>query len=547
MKTLKIIVFLFGLILISVFNAFTAEIHDAAKAGDLEKVKILLAGNDDLIEAKDRQGFTPLHIAITKDRREVVRYLIEKGADLNSKNSNGLRPLQTALDRGKNTIANLLIERGADINIRGFRNQTLLHQASRSGNNSLINSLLRKGADINVEDSSGHTPLDLAVISEKASTARILVDNGGETGSLLSDDEECRTLLDRIITNNNELLTELILEYLDDLDFVNQAGHSIIHRASALGNREMVNALIEKGVDLNKRSGKGKTPLDYAAKYGHKDVADYLKGKGAAVSASTEEIYGFSPIIKRNLSRGEAVIWYLNHSGWAVKTGNHFLVFDYFELGGKPQLPVISNGYIDPEEIKDQNVTVFVSHSHDDHYDRRIFNWRNSIENINYVLGFRPRRGHIPEYTFAGQGTVKSVGNMEITAIKSTDSGVGFLIRVDGITIYHGGDHANQSKTLDGPFKKEIDLIAAGDPDIDLAFILVGASCGGGYREEVLNGNYYLINTLKPSYVIPMHSRGHEYNYSKFAKEAARKGITSGFYCAEFRGDRFYYKKGGNR
>ncbi|MCP4727683.1 MAG: hypothetical protein GY863_21770 [bacterium] len=543
MKITKIILLLPGFILLSSSFASAAEIHDAARAGDLEKVTSLLSGDSGLLEEKDSKGFTPLHIAITKDRREVVRYLIEKGADLNSKNNNGLRPLQTALDRGKNAIADLLIEKGADINIRGFRNQSLLHQASRSGNNRLVNSLLNKGADINAKDSSGNTSLDLAVISGKASTARLLVDKGGEVGSLLSDEAECQDILDRTIINNESILTELIMEFLQDRDFVNEGGHSIIHRAAAFGNKDMVSSLLDNGIDINKRSGDGKTPLYYAAKYGNKELADFLKGKGAQIPQDLEENYGYSPYLNKELSRGEAEIWYLGHSGWAIKTKNHLLIFDYFEFGGKPLTPIISNGFIDPQEIKDQNVTVLVTHSHDDHFDRRIFNWKNSISNINYVLGFRPRGGQIPAYTYTGPGETKNVNGIEISAIKSTDSGVGFLIKVDGLTIYHGGDHSNQSLTLDGPFTKEIDYLASQGQNIDLAFILIGAGCGGGYRDEVLLGNYYILEKFTPKAVLPMHSRGNEFNYKKFAEDAKAKGIQSGFFCAEFGGDRFFYSK----
>ena len=92
-----------------------------------------------------------------------------------------------------------------------------------------------------------------------------------------------------------------------------------------------------------------------------------------------------------------AVIWYLGHCGFAVRTQNHLLIFDYQELrdGQQPKLrpskPSLDNGWINPEEIKDLAVRVFVSHSHDDHFDRIVFEWKKTIPNIQYFFGWTSR------------------------------------------------------------------------------------------------------------------------------------------------------------
>jgi L-ascorbate metabolism protein UlaG (beta-lactamase superfamily) len=83
-----------------------------------------------------------------------------------------------------------------------------------------------------------------------------------------------------------------------------------------------------------------------------------------------------SPYLKEALNDGEAYIWYLGHTGWAVKTKNHLLIFDYVWVPRSsdiPENPSLSDGYIDPAEIKDCSVFVFVSHSHGDHFDPAIF------------------------------------------------------------------------------------------------------------------------------------------------------------------------------
>jgi len=56
--------------------AFCGEIHDAAKAGDLAKVKALLKENPELISSKSTEGFAPLHWAAGKGHKDRVELLL---------------------------------------------------------------------------------------------------------------------------------------------------------------------------------------------------------------------------------------------------------------------------------------------------------------------------------------------------------------------------------------------------------------------------------------------------------------------------------------
>jgi ankyrin repeat protein len=59
--------------------AFCGEIHDAAKSGDLEKVKALLKGNPNLVFSKDTNGRTPLHCAALQGQKNVAELLRQHG------------------------------------------------------------------------------------------------------------------------------------------------------------------------------------------------------------------------------------------------------------------------------------------------------------------------------------------------------------------------------------------------------------------------------------------------------------------------------------
>jgi ankyrin repeat protein len=527
-------------------SAVAGEIHQAARAGDLAKVKSLLATDRGLLNSRDQRGFTPLHSAISKGREPVVSYLIRRGADVDARNKNGLSPVFQALDLSKNRIAALLIRNGANINGKGFRNRTLLHMAARSGNRAIADLLIRKGVPINAVDSRGDTPLDLTIKSLHAETADLILQKGGKINRFKPGLPESKDLLNRAIISANikyfRVLSRLGIKLNQSFD----NGHYLVHKAAALGWAALVKLLIGNGVDVHLKTSAGQTPVYFAAKYGHKEIVDFLISKGADATGIDEMHYGNFFLDGLNIKQGEAYIWYLNHSAWAIKTKNHFLIFDYVGRGNKPLAAFLSAGYITPSELKGLNTSVFVSHGHGDHYDPGIYKWKDSIENIHYILGFKPARVHTGAYHYLPPRTRKKMNGMEIITLKSTDSGVAFLVKVDGLTIYHAGDHANVRESQTELYQREIDFLAKEQKGIDLAFVVSGAGCGGrgGTSRCVLRGNNYAIKKLLPGVVFPMHSGGNERVYRQFKKDAAGQNEKTNIITATYRGDSFFYTAG---
>jgi ankyrin repeat protein len=123
-------------------KATDISIHDAAIDGNIEAVKQHLADGVD-VNAKDKDGFTPLHDAVGWGHKEVVELFIAKGADVNAKDHDGVTPLHYVDNK---EIAELLIAAGADVNAkvapidRFFNGKTPLDLASKDE----IADLLRK-------------------------------------------------------------------------------------------------------------------------------------------------------------------------------------------------------------------------------------------------------------------------------------------------------------------------------------------------------------------------------------------------------------------
>jgi len=179
-KTILFLIFIF-----SSFSISSAEIHDATKRGDYDKVRQLLLNGEDVNSAL-RNGFTVLHMAAQENRKDIAGLLIENGVDINATMSNGMPPIFIAIDRENIEIVELLIANNAVYsigamnlalsrskfkmfkllvsnkhyaNLQGKTNNTILHSASVLGNSKAVEYLLKLGADPKSTNNQGDTPL----------------------------------------------------------------------------------------------------------------------------------------------------------------------------------------------------------------------------------------------------------------------------------------------------------------------------------------------------------------------------------------------------
>src|ERR1700694_1431386 len=143
--------------------AFCGPIHDAARKGDVNKIKALLQADPKLVSDKDSQGNTPLHVAAFHSQTSAVQALLDAGADVNAKNRFGAF---TPGDLGgifwssnHQDPVTLLTVHGVDA--RDMANgYTPLDLALFAANHKdMLPLLLAKGADVNAMAASGATPL----------------------------------------------------------------------------------------------------------------------------------------------------------------------------------------------------------------------------------------------------------------------------------------------------------------------------------------------------------------------------------------------------
>lgn len=128
-------------------SASANELTDAVKSGDTEAVaRALDAGAD--IDAIDGLG-SPLHWAVLNGHPDVVKLLIERGADTEVSTDMLGTPLFAAMPKNQFDIAEQLLDAGADPNARNRDRMTPLHLAARDGRAEIAELLIRSGADVN--------------------------------------------------------------------------------------------------------------------------------------------------------------------------------------------------------------------------------------------------------------------------------------------------------------------------------------------------------------------------------------------------------------
>lgn len=140
------------------------DIFEAAATGSLERVAQLVSTQPDLVNAYARDGFQPLGLASFFGHFDVVRFLLEMGAGVNSPSDNPLRvmPLHSAVAHQHLPIAQILLAHGAAVNARQAGYFTPLHGAVQNGQAEMVELLLSNGANPQARSVDGKLPLDIA-------------------------------------------------------------------------------------------------------------------------------------------------------------------------------------------------------------------------------------------------------------------------------------------------------------------------------------------------------------------------------------------------
>jgi tankyrase len=135
---------------------------DAAKSGDVNTVNMLFKCSNDNCTDDDMYGNTPLTYAAIYGHVEVVRVLLEGGANVDRAEGKGSTALHYAALYGRLDMCCLLLDWGAKVDRLNEWKNTPLHYAAENGHLSVVELLVDRGADVKVKNDIGWTASDTA-------------------------------------------------------------------------------------------------------------------------------------------------------------------------------------------------------------------------------------------------------------------------------------------------------------------------------------------------------------------------------------------------
>jgi ankyrin repeat protein len=308
----------FLLVLVLCLPSFGADVFSAIRENQIAALK----GAD--LTVRDRRGNTPLLYAASFGSLEAVRALVAAGADVNARNGFDLTPLIGAATNLEK--ARILLSHGAEVNARTKQGRTaLMIAAACDGCSEVVKLLLAKGADAKVKDTGGATALALAADASDNESLRLLLAAGGEAQTV--DSGGVTPLIHAVFNCNTEAAKLLLAKGADVNAKVTFAGKvkfgdiqligltplaiagaycraemidTLLAAKADVNSRDIrgmtplmmavssetqdaaiVRRLVHAGSDVNAKSKAGEAPLDWAGKFGDRDVLSMLTAEGA--------------------------------------------------------------------------------------------------------------------------------------------------------------------------------------------------------------------------------------------------------------------------
>lgn len=235
------------------------------------------------VDCTDEEGNTALQFASAGGHETLVRFLLRKGASVDSRNNYGWTPLMQAARFGHLTVAHILLENGAEINGRNRLGASVLTMAARGGHNHVVKLLLENRAFVDDYD-------HLAVVADA-------VPNGNNNNSCRSSfssapgfggGDGCLgggggrefmdiTALMVASQHGHEAVVRLLLEWGSDVNFSQKTtGWGPLMVATLGGKVAVTQQLVERGADADRVNVLSKTAFELAMQLKKREIKAYL-------------------------------------------------------------------------------------------------------------------------------------------------------------------------------------------------------------------------------------------------------------------------------
>ncbi|XP_059146006.1 ankyrin repeat and KH domain-containing protein 1-like isoform X2 [Physella acuta] len=265
----------------------------------LESFQLLIKEFKSDVHSQIRQiGTKLLNIAAKNGYKDMIKLLVEEGANVNGNYSNQT-PLMSATDP---SIMDFLIQLGADVNItietrwNSYSALTFILTHCERGQANWVNILIKNGADVNVEDKEGNTLLIKA--SEKSGMKNVvhaLLKAGADVNK---QNEYCESALHVAIRAGSIEIVKVLLEFKADINLKDSTGQTPLFCVLSEKYMQLIELMLKNKANVNDVDNKGNTPLLHVCSSSFNDSVEVVRlliKAGASVNHQNKE--GYTPLM----------------------------------------------------------------------------------------------------------------------------------------------------------------------------------------------------------------------------------------------------------
>ncbi|KAJ5160773.1 uncharacterized protein N7482_007777 [Penicillium canariense] len=259
-----------------------SPIHLAAINGHEKIVRRLLAEDDSEVNKADSMNSYPLMWASLSGYKNVVKRLLNHGADVNAHGGKRGNALQAACVRGHNKVVQVLLEHGADVNQQGGFYGNSLQAACHGGHDKIVQVLLEHGADVNQQGGFYGNALHAAYGGGHNKVVQVLLEHGADInqqGGFFGNTFQAACC------GGHDKIVQVLLDHGADVNAQGGVYGNALQAACGGGHNKVVQVLLDHGADVNTQGGVYGNALQAACERGYDKIMQVLLDHGADVNA----------------------------------------------------------------------------------------------------------------------------------------------------------------------------------------------------------------------------------------------------------------------